>query len=65
MFVKKEKITITLENDEIEDFWDIIMFALDYDSIIKKSKNTENYPLNESKIKLANKLKEISQPIYD
>ena len=32
MTITKNKITIELEEDEIETFNDIILFALDYDS---------------------------------
>jgi len=33
MNIRKEKIVIELnDNEEIMDFWNIIMFALDYDS---------------------------------
>ena len=64
MTYEKEKITISLEGQEVNDFWDIIMFALDYNNIAKKSKPGTYIPLSESQTKLAEKLEEVSRPSY-
>ena len=64
MTYEKEKITISLEGSEVNDFWDIIMFALDYNNIAKKSKPVTYTPLSESQTKLAEKLEEVSRPSY-
>ena len=64
MTYEKEKITISLEGSEVNDFWDIIMFALDYNNIAKKSKPGTYTTLSESQTKLAEKLEEVSRPSY-
>lgn len=64
MTYEKEKITISLEDDEVNDFWDIIMFALDYNAAAKKKKPGECGIMSESQEKLAHKLEEISRPYY-
>lgn len=62
MTYEKEKLTIHLEGSEVKDFWDIIMYALDYDNIAKNSKPGTYVPLTGSQIRLAEKLEEISRP---
>lgn len=63
MTYEKDKVTIHLEGDEVEDFWDIIMCALDYNMIAKA--NPKRYvPLTDDKLKLANKLEEIVRPSH-
>ncbi len=62
MEYKKEKITITLEGQEVDDLWDIIMFALDYHQIALKSKSGKYVPLTDSDLKLANKIEELTRP---
>lgn len=64
MTYEKEKITISLEGQEVNDFWEIIMFALDHNIIAKKSKPGTYTPLSESQTKLAEKLEEVSRPSY-
>ncbi len=64
MTYEKEKIIISLEGQEVNDFWDIIMFALDYNNIAKNSKTGIYTPLSESQTKLAEKLEEVSRPSY-
>lgn len=64
MTYEKEKIIISLEGKEVNDFWDIIMFALDYNNIAKNSKIGTYTPLSESQTKLAEKLEEVSRPSY-
>lgn len=64
MTYKKEQVTISLEGQEVTDFWDIIMFALDYNNIAKKSKPGTYTPLSESQTKLAEKLEEVSRPSF-
>lgn len=64
MTYQKEKITISLEGQEVDDFWDIIMFALDYNNIAKNSKPGTYTPLSESQIMLAEKLEKVSRPSY-
>lgn len=64
MTYEKERITISLEGQEVNDFWDIIMFALDYNIVAKKSKPGTYTPLSESQTKLAEKLEEVSRPSY-
>lgn len=64
MTYEKEKLTISLEGEEVNDFWDIIMFALDYNNIAKNSKPGTYTPLSESQTKLAKKLEEVSRPSY-
>lgn len=64
MTYEKEKITISLEGQEVNDFWDIIMYALDYNNIAKNSKPGTYTPLSEPQIKLAKKLEEVSRPSY-
>ena len=63
MTYKNEKISITLEEQEVHDFWNIIMFALLHNTISKKSENTTTF-LSDSQTKLAEKLEEISRPSY-
>lgn len=62
MTYEKEKITISLEGQEVNDFWDIIMYALDYDNIAKNSKPGTYTLLTESQTRLAKKLEELSRP---
>jgi len=57
MTITKNKITIELEDDEIQTFNDIILFALDYDS-------KENCML-ESERKMARKLADVSEKYRD
>lgn len=63
MTYKNEKISITLEEQEINDFWNIIIFALLHNTISKDSEKTSTF-LNDSQTKLAEKLEEISRPSY-
>lgn len=63
MTYKNEKISITLEEQEVHDFWNIIMFALLNNTISKKSENTSTF-LSDSQTKLAEKLEEITRPSY-
>lgn len=64
MTYEKEKITISLEGQEVNDFWDIIMYALDYNTIAKNAKPGTYTPLSESQTELAKKLEEVSRPSY-
>jgi len=64
MTYTKEQVTITLEGQEVTDFWDLIMFALDYDNIAKKAKPGTYTTLSESQTKLAEKLEKVSRPSY-
>ena len=55
MKVESNGITIHLEQDEVVDMWNIIMFALDWQS----SELTKDKPkMNEHELKLANELQE-------
>ena len=72
MNYKKEKITITLEDEDVDNFWDIIMFALDWNAQATQN-NLSNRKDGSSKVmttmsedvkKLADKLEEISRPSY-
>ena len=63
MTYKNEKISITLEGQQVNDFWNIIMFALLHNTISKNSENTSTF-LSDSQTKLAEKLEEISRPSY-
>lgn len=63
----KDKITINISNEDdpkaVEDFWNIIMFALDWDSRAKHS--TEVIPtMTKDQRKMAEKLEELSRPYY-
>ena len=50
-------LTITLEKDEINLFWNIVEFALDYQALKEK----EGKPcMTENELKLARKLAEIT-----
>ena len=67
LIFSKDKITITISNEDdpkaTEDFWNIIMFALDWDSRAKHSK--EVIPtMTDDQRKMAEKLEELSRPIY-
>ena len=65
MTFEKEKITITLKGEsEITTFWHILMFALDYNTIAQKSKKHECTLMDESELKLANELIEVTKPHY-
>ena len=64
---EKNKITITISDEDspsaVEDFWNVIMFALDWDTRAKHSK--EVIPtMTESQRKMAEKLEEVSRPTY-
>lgn len=63
MTYKNEKISITLEGQQINDFWNIIMFALLHNTISKNSENTITF-LSDSQTKLAETLEEITRPSY-
>lgn len=63
MTYKNEKISITLEEQEVNDFWNIIMFALLHNTISKNSENTSTF-LSDSQTKLAETLEEITRPSY-
>lgn len=63
MTYKNEKISIILEEQEVNDFWNIIMFVLLHNTISKNSENTSTF-LSDSQTKLAEKLEEISRPSY-
>lgn len=41
MIYKYDKLTLTLEEQEVYWLWDIILFALDYDSENNKQKLTD------------------------
>lgn len=60
MKVKSNGIEIHLEKDEIEDFWNIVMFAMDYHN---KETKEGNYCMNTSELKLANELIEITEKL--
>jgi len=64
MIYEKEKVTITLEKEEVHDFWEILMCALDYDRQARSSKKDGCPKLNASQLKLTNKLEEIVRPYY-
>jgi hypothetical protein len=57
MIIHKNRITIILEEDEINEFNNVIEFALDLDA--------KEHSMTESERKLAKKLVEISNEIYD
>ena len=61
---EKDKITIHLEGEDVTDFWDIIMYALDYNNIAKGSKSKKYTQMTENQLKLAEKLEELSRPHY-
>lgn len=63
MTYKNEKISITLEGQQVNDFWNIIMFALLHNTISKNSENTSTF-LSDSQTKLAETLEEITRPSY-
>lgn len=63
MTYKNEKISITLEEQEVNDFWNIIMFVLLHNTISKNSENTSTF-LSDSQTKLAETLEEITRPSY-
>lgn len=63
MTYKNEKISITLEGQQVNDFWNIIMFALLHNTISKNSENTITF-LSDSQTKLAETLEEITRPSY-
>lgn len=63
MTYKNEKISITLEGQQINDFWNIIMFALLHNTISNNSENTSTF-LSDSQTKLAETLEEITRPSY-
>lgn len=64
MNYNKESIKITLEGQEVTDLWDLIMFALDYNNIAKKSKPGTYTKLSSSQIELANKLELLTRPDF-
>ena len=45
MIYKYDKLTLTLEEQEVYWLWDIILFALDYDSENNKQKLTDEKEL--------------------
>jgi hypothetical protein len=57
MIIHKNRITIILEEDEINEFNNVIEFALDLDA--------KEHSMTESERKLAKKLDEISNEFYD
>jgi len=57
MIIRKNRITIILEEDEINAFNNVIEFALDLDA--------KEHSMTESERKLAKKLDEISNEFYD
>ena len=63
MTYKNEKISITLEGQQVNDFWNIIMFALLHNTISENSENTSTF-LSDSQTKLAETLEEITRPSY-
>ena len=63
MTYKNEKVSITLEGQQVNDFWNIIMFALLHNTISKNSENTSTF-LSDSQTKLAETLEEITRPSY-
>lgn len=63
MTYKNEKISITLEGQQVNDFWNIIMFVLLHNTISKNSENTSTF-LSDSQTKLAETLEEITRPSY-
>lgn len=60
MRVESNGITIHLERDEIMDFWNVIMFALDWQNYAEKNGKST---MTESELSLANKLAEITDKI--
>lgn len=56
MIIKKNKITIILQGDEISAFNNVIEFALDLDA--------KEHKMTESERTLAKKLDEVSNEIY-
>ena len=62
----KDQITITISNQDdplaTENFWNIIMFALDWDSAARNAKNGRE--MTDAQRKMAEKLEEVSRPIY-
>ena len=60
MTFERTGITIHLENeDEINAFWNLIMFAFDYQQIIKEQKDYD--PLTLSEAELGKSLLKISE----
>lgn len=60
MRVESIGITISLEQDEIIDFWNIVMFALD----LQAERDKQGKPcMTESEKKFAKKLVDILEPI--
>jgi hypothetical protein len=57
MIIHKNRITIILEEDEINEFNNVIEFALDLDA--------KEHSMTESERTLAKKLEEVSNEIYD
>lgn len=54
MRVERDKITIELENsNEIDDFWNIVMFALD---LHQERQNVGKSCMTESELNMADKL---------
>ena len=60
MEAKVNQLTITLNEDEIMDFWNIVMFALDYHN---KEIEQGKHCMHESELKLAKELVEITEKI--
>lgn len=60
MRIESNGITIYLEKDEIQDFWNIVMFALDWQGYAEKNGKST---MTENELKLANKLAEITDKI--
>ena len=60
MEAKANQLTITLDGNEIMDFWNIVMFALDYHN--KETKQGKPC-MHENELKLANELVEITENI--
>lgn len=60
MKTKSKGICIELEQDEIEIFWNIIMFAKDYHEAERKK---DRICMNSAEIKLADELIEITEKL--
>ena len=60
MVVESNGITIYLEKEEIQDFWNIVMFSLDWQNYAKKNGEST---MTENELKLAKELVEITDKI--
>ena len=60
MKAESNGITIYLEKDEIVDLWNIIMFAFDWQKYAEKN---EKPTMNESELKLANEILDVTNKI--